>query len=208
MKQSFTVLAAPPPILYGPAVVLPPDKTELRRRLRELRRRLAAEAPDAAQRAAAHLPLGKFPNLQWVAGYHALGSEMDPLPLCRRFADAGARLALPVAERPDAPLVFRAWSEGKLLVRDVMGVLSPSLQAAPALPDLVITPLLAFDRRGGRLGQGGGHYDRTLANLRARKQVFVLGLAYAGQEVEDLPLEPHDQRLDAILTETGYIEVG
>lgn len=64
--------------------------------------------------------------------------------------------------------------------------------------------LLAFDAAGGRLGQGGGHYDRTLAALRARGQVFVLGLAYADQEVEALDMEPHDQRLDAILTETGY----
>ena len=71
-------------------------------------------------------------------------------------------------------------------------------------PRLVICPLLAFDRAGGRLGQGGGHYDRTLAVLRAQGPVFVLGLAYAGQEVAALDLEPHDQRLDAILTETGY----
>jgi 5-formyltetrahydrofolate cyclo-ligase len=71
----------------------------------------------------------------------------------------------------------------------------------------VICPLLAFDRRGGRLGQGGGFYDRTLANLRACKPVFALGLAYAGQEVDGLLIEPHDERLDAILTEKGYIEV-
>jgi 5-formyltetrahydrofolate cyclo-ligase len=71
----------------------------------------------------------------------------------------------------------------------------------------VIAPVLAFDRAGQRLGQGAGHYDRTLANLRALRPVFVLGLAYAGQEVEALPAEPHDERLDAILTETAYIEV-
>ncbi|HEY9216874.1 MAG TPA: 5-formyltetrahydrofolate cyclo-ligase, partial [Phenylobacterium sp.] len=78
--------------------------------------------------------------------------------------------------------------------------------AAQVAPDLVLAPLLAFDRRGHRLGQGAGHYDRTLANLRAAKPVWVVGLAYAGQEVEEIPAEPHDQRLDAILTETGYIE--
>ncbi|MFZ3007447.1 MAG: 5-formyltetrahydrofolate cyclo-ligase, partial [Phenylobacterium sp.] len=71
----------------------------------------------------------------------------------------------------------------------------------------VIAPLLAFDRKGGRLGQGGGHYDRTLESLRSSRPVFVLGLAYAGQEVEPMDLDPHDQRLDAILTETGYREV-
>ena len=75
-------------------------------------------------------------------------------------------------------------------------------------PDLIIAPLLAFDRAGGRLGQGGGHYDRTIAALRARGPLFVIGLAYAGQEIEAVPrMKPHDQRLDAILTEIGYIEV-
>ena len=71
---------------------------------------------------------------------------------------------------------------------------------------MVIAPLLAFDRGGGRLGQGGGLYDRTLEALRVQGRVFVVGLAYAGQEVAEVPSEPHDQKLDAILTETGYIE--
>jgi len=71
-------------------------------------------------------------------------------------------------------------------------------------PDLVITPLVGFDRFGGRLGQGGGHYDQALASLRRTGPVFVLGLAFAGQEVDRLALEPHDQTLDAILTEAGY----
>jgi 5-formyltetrahydrofolate cyclo-ligase len=74
-------------------------------------------------------------------------------------------------------------------------------------PNLIIAPLLGFDRRGGRLGQGAGHYDRTLADLRKDRPVFVLGLAYAGQEVEAVPIDAHDQRLDAILTETAFMEV-
>jgi 5-formyltetrahydrofolate cyclo-ligase len=72
----------------------------------------------------------------------------------------------------------------------------------------VVAPLLAFDRAGRRLGQGAGHYDRALAELRAVRPVFVLGLGFSGQEVDELPHEAHDQRLDAILTETDYIEVG
>ena len=91
-----------------------------------------------------------------------------------------------------------------IAVPDAFGVPSPPPEAPEATPRLVICPLLAFDRAGGRLGQGGGHYDRTLAVLRAQGPVFVLGRAYAGQEVAALDLEPHDQRLDAILTETGY----
>jgi 5-formyltetrahydrofolate cyclo-ligase len=184
------------------------DKTELRRALRATRRRLAEAAPDAAARAAARLPLNRLPPFRAFSGYHPMGSEIDPGPLMRRLAETGATLALPVAEHRDAPLSFRAWTQDQALEPDAFGIMAPPSSASVVTPDLVIAPLLAFDRRGNRLGQGAGHYDRTLANLRAAKPVFVLGLAYAGQEVEELPAEPHDERLDAILTETDYIEVG
>lgn len=182
-------------------------KTELRARLRRLRRELAAAAPDAAQKACDQLPLGRLPAFACYSGYHAMGAELDPSPLIRRLARTGAMFAMPAAERPDAPLAFRAWDSRDPAVPDLFGVPSPPPTAPELHPDLIVCPLLAFDRKGGRLGQGGGHYDRTIANLRAMKSVFVLGLAYSGQEVADLPAEPHDQRLDAILTENGYIEV-
>ena len=183
------------------------SKIELRRRLRAQRAALAAALPDAAVRAADRLPLDRLPPHAVFAAYRPMGSEMDPGPLSRRLIAAGAQLALPVAEGREVPLVFRAWQLGGPLVPDALGVPAPAPSAASLHPDLVITPLLAFDRLGGRLGQGGGHYDRTLAALRARGPVFVLGLAYAGQEVDLLALEAHDQRLDAILTETGYREL-
>ncbi len=182
----------------------PSDKLELRRTLRVLRGRLAAGTPDAAARAAAALDFTALPPFAVVSGYHAIGSELDSEPLVRRLVAAGARLALPVCEGPDRPLIFRTWSLGDPLVPDALGVPAPPPSAEPARPDLVVAPLLAFDRRGGRLGQGGGHYDRTLAKLRAEAPVFVLGLAYAGQELDAVPGEDHDQRLDAILTENGY----
>jgi 5-formyltetrahydrofolate cyclo-ligase len=186
-------------------VDLLPTKSELRRRMRRLRARLAD--PAAAAGAAARLPPRLLLPYQVVASYYPQGSEFDPAAVAARFAAAGAQLAMPVAERPEAPLAFRLWRPGERLQPDAYGIPSPPPQAPHLMPDVVLTPLLGFDRRGGRLGQGGGHYDRTLANLRAAKRVFVLGLAYAGQEIEEVPAEPHDQRLDAILTETGYIEV-
>jgi 5-formyltetrahydrofolate cyclo-ligase len=134
--------------------------------------------------------------------YHPVGSELDPTPI----RIPGARRALPVATARDKPLIFRLHEPGDPLGPDAMGIPAPIPDAPAVLPDVVFAPALAFDRRGGRLGQGGGHYDRTLAELRARKPVLVIGLAYAGQEVAEIPMEPHDQRLDAILTETGYIE--
>ena len=183
------------------------DKAALRLRMRGARRRLAEARPDAAARAAALAPLERLPRFETFGAYHALGSEMDPGPLAKRLLETGARLALPAAETPDGALRFRLWSPGDPLAPDAVGVPSPTLAAPEAYPRLVIAPLLAFDRAGGRLGQGGGHYDRTLQNLRAHGPVFVLGLAYAGQELEAIPMEPHDERLDAILTESGYIAV-
>jgi len=174
--------------------------------MRGHRRKLALEAPDAAERAVGHLPKALLERCRIVGGYRAQGAELDPWPLMAAFAKAGARLALPVALDADAPLVFRSHAPGDPLTPDAFGILSPTSEAEMVEPDQVIAPLLAFDRSGHRMGQGGGHYDRTLEALRARRPVFVLGLAYAGQEIAHVPAEPHDQRLDAILTEKAYIE--
>ena len=182
-----------------------PDKSSLRAELRRVRRQLAALSPEAAELAAARLPLERLPRFEVFSGYMPQGSEIDPGPLMGRLTQTGATRALPAAFSWEEPLEFRVWRND--LEPDAFGILSPPQEADAVLPDLVITPLLAFDRRGGRLGQGAGHYDRAIANLRRCKPVFVLGLAYAGQEMAEIPLEPHDQRLDAILTESGYIEV-
>ena len=183
------------------------EKAALRVRLRGLRRRLAQARPDAAAQAAEQLPVDRLPSFEVFGAYFAQGSEMDPRPVIRALEAAGGRCALPVAAGREGLLEFRLWTGGEALVPDAVGVPSPLPEARAVHPNLLITPLLAFDRRGGRLGQGGGHYDRTIANLRGRGAVFVLGLAYAGQEVDEIPMEGHDQRLDAILTEDAFIEV-
>jgi len=175
--------------------------------MRRRRRALAAAFPLAAHMAAGLLRLDRLPAFGVVGGYHPVGAELDPGPLLARLAGAGGRIVLPVAVTVDAPLVFRVEIADAPLIRDAHAVPSPPAGAAVMIPDIVVAPVLAFDRAGGRLGQGAGAFDRTLAALRARGAVFVLGLAYAGQEVAHVPTESHDERLDAILTETGYIEV-
>ncbi|CAN7533366.1 5-formyltetrahydrofolate cyclo-ligase [Phenylobacterium sp. LjRoot225] len=185
----------------------PFDKTALRVRLRGQRRRLAAEIRDAAARAAARLPIERLPPFEVFSLYMPMGSEMDPRPLLELLRRNGARAALPAAGGRDAALSFRLWDPAMPLVPDAFGIPAPPALADEVEPDLVIAPVLAFDRAGRRLGQGAGHYDRTISALRARKPVFVLGLAFAGQEIDQLPEEAHDERLDAILTETDYMTV-
>lgn len=186
------------------------DKTALRLRLRTLRRHLAIEVPDAAERAARRLPLSRFSRFRIVSAYNPQGSELDPKPLLDAIlsVDPGfAQAALPVAVERDGPLRFRLWRPQDALAPDAVGIPSPPPSAPEVVPNLIIAPLLGFDRRGGRLGQGGGHYDRTLAALRRDRPVFVLGLAYAGQEIDATPVDRHDQRLDAILTEAAFLEI-
>jgi 5-formyltetrahydrofolate cyclo-ligase len=192
-------------------------KTALRLFVRNRRKDLAREHPEA-DRAVVEVARGpltqRFPNPRGrvAAVYHGLGSELSALPLADWLASAGWTLALPSVEgvspeQPGGHMVYRRWTPGEVLARDAIGLVAPPPGQPIVEPDLVVTPLLAFDRQGRRLGQGGGYYDRALAALRARKSVFVLGLAYVGQETHGLPDEPHDQRLDAILTESEYIAV-
>lgn len=180
------------------------DKARLRTDLRRRRKALARAAPDAPRLAAEALPLDRLPPFSVVAGYAPLGGELDPGPVLARLTARGASLALPAAVARAAPLVFREATGGGAFAPDAFGIPAPSSRARVLTPDLVIAPVLAFDRRGGRLGQGAGCYDRTLAGLRAAGRVFVIGLAYAGQEVDQTPADDHDQPLDAILTEMGY----
>jgi 5-formyltetrahydrofolate cyclo-ligase len=180
------------------------DKAELRRRMRRLRARLARDLPNAAEAAAVHLPEVLIESTRVVAGYRPIGAEIDPGPVLRRFEKAGAQTALPVVVSPDDPMVFRPWREGDPLAPDALGVPAPTDLRGEVWPDVVIAPVLAFDAHGGRLGQGGGCFDRTLAMLRARGSLIVVGLAFADQEVSEVPREPHDQALDATLTDSGY----
>ncbi len=136
-----------------------------------------------------------------VSGWFAMGAELDPLPLMTRLHAAGARLALPAIV--EGKLIFRAWEPGEALQRAGFGTSEPGKTAPEVDPDIVLTPLLAFDPQGLRLGYGKGHYDGGLARLRSTKKITAIGLAFDEQCVEKVPAEPHDQRLDYVITENG-----
>jgi 5-formyltetrahydrofolate cyclo-ligase len=156
----------------------------------------------AAQAIAARgLPVPIAPGMV-VSGYSPIRSELDPIPLMRALAAQGARLALPVIAARDRPLSFRAWSPGDSLARGLFGILEPMPEAAELIPDTLLVPLAAFDRLGHRIGYGAGHYDRSLAALRAARDIVAIGMAFATQEIEAVPMQPHDVALDYVLTET------
>jgi len=175
------------------------DKRDLRAAMRAHRKRLVDQSPEAAARAASHV--ADLPPGRTVAVYRAIGSELDADALCLALERAGRELCLPVVIEREAPMIFRRWRFGDPLELDLAGVPAPLPLAGTVVPDLILTPLLAFDAAGGRLGQGGGYYDRTFAAL---PDALRIGFAYAGQQVDDLPLEGHDIRLHGVLTETGY----
>lgn len=139
-----------------------------------------------------------------VAGYSPISSEADPLAILEGASARGFSCALPGVAAPRAPLVFRLWHPGDVLVDGPHGTRQPRPDAPRCLPELVIVPMLAFDKVGRRLGYGGGYYDRTLASLRAAMPVLVaVGLAFSAQEADELPEEGGDQRLDWLVTERG-----
>ena len=134
-----------------------------------------------------------------LSGYMPMRTEIDPLPA---MAAHQGPVGVPVIMGKATPLRFREWSPGCRLVEGAFKAMIPE-DGAWVEPEVLIVPLLAWDRRGFRLGYGGGFYDRTLAGLRARGPVMAVGFAFAAQEVAEVPTDAFDQRLDAVVTEKG-----
>jgi 5-formyltetrahydrofolate cyclo-ligase len=141
-----------------------------------------------------------------VSGFLPLKSEINPVPLLRKLADAGARLALPVVAGKGKPLIMRAYAFGDTLAAGVWGIREPKVEAPAVDPDILLVPLLAFDRRGHRIGYGAGYYDMTIHALRAKKSIVAVGIAFAAQEIAEVPTTPRDARLDLVLTEREVID--
>lgn len=179
------------------------DKKTLRIEARARREELTRSVPHFAHRIALFVDeLGISPN-SVIAGYWPVRDEADPRQLMEALAQRGATLALPRIEARDEALSFRLWRKEDRLVDNHHGIAEPGTEAELVVPDTMLVPLLAFDSDGHRLGYGGGYYDRTLDALRARGRVLAIGIAYAGQEVPQLPRAAHDHRIDMILTENG-----
>ncbi len=183
------------------------EKSRLRTEAIARRDALPADQRQAAAEAIAALP---FPLPiragTIVSAFMPLKSEISPLPLLRKLTEQGARLALPAIAGRGLPLVMREWTWGEPLAAGIWGIREPLPQAPAVDPDIVLAPLLAFDRAGHRLGYGGGYYDLTIAQLRGRKTIVAVGVAFAVQEAFTVPVTPRDAALDLVLTERGVID--
>ncbi len=188
-------------------------KTELRRHALARRDLVSHDEAHAAAAALCRRGLALVEDIAAAAGisapvvsvYWPIRSELNTRPLIDALARKGVSVVLPVMTAVKHPLIFRVFTPGDDLVKGPFGLSEPAADKPMLSPDIVFSPLAAFDRAGYRLGYGGGIYDATLARLRAEKKITAIGVAYARQEAEAVPREPHDERLDYVLTEEELI---
>jgi 5-formyltetrahydrofolate cyclo-ligase len=181
------------------------DRDEVKARARKAafaRRKAAHEAAGPEAAALLSEVIAGYRGVP-LAGYMAIRTEIDPLPVMAEAAAHGP-VGVPVIRGRGLPLEFSRWTPGCALRDGPFGARVPEVDDFLE-PELLIVPLVAFDRRGGRLGYGGGFYDRTLERLRAKRPTLAVGFAYGAQEAETLPLEPTDQPLDMVVTEREVI---
>ena len=184
------------------------EKADLRKRCCDRRIRIPDEEAAAAANAIAKR-VGALVNVDdrdTVSAYWPLPGELDPRPALALLSDRGAAPALPRTVGDGQPLVFHAWQPEDHLIEGRFKVMEPAPDRAIVSPNVLLVPLLAFDRHCRRLGHGKGYYDRTLQGLKANDPaVLAIGLAFAAQQVEHVPTDDFDQTLDMVITEeTAY----
>lgn len=186
------------------------QKKDLRQRMMAGREAaLAAAGPDAGERLAERgLPVPMPRVGAVISAFHPYQTEISTLPLLSRLGGEGWVTALPVVIAKATPLTFRAWKPGEQLVSGIWDIQIPPETSPEVAPDVLLVPLLAFDSQGYRLGYGGGFYDRTLANLRLLKPIVAIGIGFAAQQVDSVPHDDLDQRVDYVMTEKATLTCG
>lgn len=184
------------------------SKAELRKQALARRKAVSADVREAfaGRLALEGVKLARRAIVKNVSAYWPIGSEADPRLLLAALDYHQFSALLPVTQARGESLIFRRWREGQLLIDGPMGLKEPSRHLPEAVPQMLFVPLAAFDRRGFRIGYGAGHYDVTLARLRARGPAPAIGVAFACQEIPRVPEEDHDQPLDFVLTENELID--
>ena len=185
------------------------EKQELRLKAKASRLAWTVEAgPEAGEKLAANffkIAEGFLEHSPVIAGYWPMTDEIDVRPLLGRLHDQGRTIVLPVVVAGGKPLIFRRWQPGMALEEGAFGTQHPGPGQPEESPGCLIVPLLAFDRRGYRLGWGAGFYDRTLAGLRLTGPVIAVGVAFHAQQVDRVPQTPKDRQLDWIVTDQAVL---
>ena len=183
-------------------------KIPLRKQALARRAGVSAEAREAfAERLAlSGVEIARRAMVRAVGVYWPLREEADTRHLAHALAYHEFVTALPAVQGRGRPLAFRRWTSRDGLIAGPFDIMEPSRRAAEVRPDILFVPLAAFDRRGHRIGYGGGYYDLTLRELRGMKQILAIGVAFATQEVAEVPVEPHDEPLDLVITESELID--
>jgi 5-formyltetrahydrofolate cyclo-ligase len=174
------------------------DKRTLRARMRSLRDEFAMTIGGVIE-APAPL-LDRFAPGTTVSSYIPVGSEADPSAIAFAAAERGCRIVLPHVTSRQSQVRFHVWNPGEPLVAGPLGLQQPSTDSAEAEPDIILTPLLAFDAALNRLGQGAGHYDRVFERLPG---AWRIGVAWSVQRVEALVIDSWDMPLHGVVTEAA-----
>ena len=187
------------------------NKKDLRK-LASLKRQEAALSFSKNKRLAFNKNLQKVivnhENYSVVSAFLSIGDEIDVRPAMEYLFTAGRKCVLPVVITVNEPLIFREWKPGLKLHEGLFGTRHPGPKMKELAPDLLVIPLLAFDQEGSRLGWGGGYYDRTISELRSKKdKILTVGVGYQAQAMDNIPQTKFDEKLDIIVTEGRIISV-
>ena len=184
------------------------DKATMRRHYRQQRDEFVlALSPQDRAIAFSQMPTVVASHIQIghvVASYIAKDSEADPAGLLIAAHQRGCATALPYVTSRASPMQFLRWSPGDPLEDGPFGLRQPLLDAEILVPDILLVPLVAFDSRLMRLGQGAGHYDRALSLL---PQSFAIGIAWSVQHAPAIDADPWDVPMDAVLTEKSWMTI-
>jgi 5-formyltetrahydrofolate cyclo-ligase len=165
------------------------------------------QVPEAGEQIAQQLLSLAFSTGANISAFWPLAEELDTLPLLHALHKQGHQMLLPVMLGAGKPLEFGTWQPGDVLKEAAFKTLEPSDDKARLAPDIMLCPLLAFDRRGYRMGYGGGFYDRSIAQLQQQGNLLTIGIAFAAQEVAEIPTGEYDMPLDMIVTEQEVIRI-
>ena len=145
-------------------------------------------------------------TIKEVGLYYPISNEISPLVFIKYFKDNNIITSLPVVDSNSNSMVFKKWFKKEKLQKSHIGTYEPLRTNKTILPQIIVVPMLMFDRKLNRLGYGGGYYDKSILNLKRyfnkkQKNFITIGLAYSEQETRSIPYESHDQKLDFIVTE-------